>query len=392
MKILYLSALASQNVNSEAYKRDPNYCGFAVQKFSRLVAEGLAKNGAKVTALSSFFIPNAGLLWHHHSDIEKGVRFKYVPSINFGPIRHIWLIVYCFVYVFVWGLFNKKNKALMCDVLNISSCIGAVAAARINRIRCVGVVTDLPGMVPGRSIKECVESKQMKICMTYIRHCTHYLLLTEQMNTIVNQHNRPYMIMEGLVDSDMNEVVFPKKNESKCVALYAGGLKEGYGLRLLVEGFIKANVDDSELWIFGFGPFVEDLKLYEQKNNRIKYLGIRPNNEIVEAEMQASLLINPRPTFEEITQYSFPSKNMEFMVSGTPVLTTVLPGMPKEYHNYVYLFNQGETIEGYASVIRNTLTLPAEILKQKGNEARRWVLDNKNNIKQAERILDFVNS
>ena len=80
------------------------------------------------------------------------------------------------------------------------------------------------------------------------------------------------------------------------------------------------------------------------------------------------------------------------MVSGTPLLTTILPGMPKEYHPYVYLFDKGETTEGYAEVLRYVLTLPDEKLQEKGMKARTWVLENKNNIKQAKRIAEFIDT
>ena len=78
------------------------------------------------------------------------------------------------------------------------------------------------------------------------------------------------------------------------------------------------------------------------------------------------------------------------MVSGTPVLTTILPGMPKEYYPYVYLFDKRETTEGYAEVLRHVLTLSDEELQEKGMKARNWVLENKNNIKQAKRITEFI--
>lgn len=391
MKVLYLSTLASQEVIKEMSKQDPNFSGFAVQKFSRLVAEGLVNNEVEVTALSTFFIPSKRCLWHHNSERENGVRYKYIPSVNHGPMRHIWLILYSFVYVFIWSLTNKKNKTLMCDVLNVSSCIGAIAAARLTGVRRVGVVTDLPGMIPRRTIKQCMDSRQMKICMTYIRHCTHYIILTQQMNEIINPYHRPYLIMEGLVDTGMEGVQTEKKSPKRIV-LYAGGLREEYGLKTLVEGFIKANVENSELWIYGSGFFADDLKVYEQNFNFIKFKGVRPNQEVVESEMIATLLINPRPTQEELTQYSFPSKNMEYMVSGTPLLTTNLPGMPNEYHDYVFLFDKGETVDGFAEVMKKVLTMSDEDLKKKGERARQWVLKNKNNNIQGERIKAFINS
>ena len=110
---------------------------------------------------------------------------------------------------------------------------------------------------------------------------------------------------------------------------------------------------------------------------------------VVKAELEAALLINPRPTQEEFTKYSFPSKNMEYMVSGTPVLTTNLAGMPEEYKQYVYLF-AGETPEEMAQRFREVLSLPEEERNEKGAAAKAFVLTNKNNAAQTRKILTML--
>ena len=113
------------------------------------------------------------------------------------------------------------------------------------------------------------------------------------------------------------------------------------------------------------------------------------NAQIVDKEQEATLLINPRPTGEAYVKYSFPSKTMEYMASGTPVLTTVLPGMPKEYHPYVYLL-EDETAEGIAEQLKQILANSDETLFRKGAEARRFVLEQKNNVIQAQKILEML--
>ena len=113
------------------------------------------------------------------------------------------------------------------------------------------------------------------------------------------------------------------------------------------------------------------------------------NEDVVKAELEAALLINPRPTKEEFTQYSFPSKNMEYMVSGTPVLTTKLPGMPKEYYQFVYLFDD-ETVDGFAETIMSVLSLSEEERLKKGIESKKFVLERKNNVCQAKRIIELI--
>jgi hypothetical protein len=82
---------------------------------------------------------------------------------------------------------------------------------------------------------------------------------------------------------------------------------------------------------------------------------------------------------------------MEYMASGTPLLCTKLPGMPKEYYPYVYLI-ENETLDGYVSALKDVLGRPECELKSMGDSAREFVLKEKNNIVQARRISDFLKS
>ncbi len=394
MRILYLAGLASKAAIEEAHRHNPKFCSYAVQKFNRLVSEGFARNGHTVEVLSSFFLPGVGHGYFRKREIEKDVLYRYIPTPYISILRHLWLTVFCFGYVLFWGLSNKKEKALVADVFNISACMGAMAAARIVGLRRVGIVTDMPGMRVSRSRNDSNDADNSRVSLNtkinkgFLKHFTHYVFLTEQMNEVLNVNHRPYIVMEGLVDVNMKVVANPRKDEKRIV-IYAGGLHERYGLRLLVEGFIQANIGNSELWLYGNGPFVDELPDYHRIDPRIVYKGIKPNDEVVAAELSATLLVNPRPTHEEFTQYSFPSKNVEYMVSGTPLLTTKLPGMPLEYYPFVYLFEK-ETTKGYAESIRNTLSLPLDELQAKGREARLWVLEHKNNIAQTARIIELL--
>ena len=79
------------------------------------------------------------------------------------------------------------------------------------------------------------------------------------------------------------------------------------------------------------------------------------------------------------------------MCSGTAVLTTRLPGMPKEYWDKVYLF-EDETTDGYRRVLQNLLSKPKEELITMGKVGQRFVLQNKNNVVQSKRVLDLISS
>jgi glycosyltransferase involved in cell wall biosynthesis len=218
-------------------------------------------------------------------------------------------------------------------------------------------------------------------------------MLTEQMNDKVNPRQNPYMVMEALCDfnEESSQSAVSISKDSPRTVIYAGGLYEEYGLANLVEAFVRANISDAKLVIYGDGPYVAKLKQISEEFSNVEYKGIKPNSVVVEDELRASLLVNPRPTTEEFTKYSFPSKNMEYMVSGTPLLTTRLPGMPKEYYPYVFMI-EDETIDGYAEALADALSKTEDELVNFGQKAKKFVLENKNYIIQTRRIIELIQS
>jgi glycosyltransferase involved in cell wall biosynthesis len=124
-------------------------------------------------------------------------------------------------------------------------------------------------------------------------------------------------------------------------------------------------------------------------DSRIVFGGMIPLYEAVENELKATLLVNSRPTDMEFAKYSFPSKNMEYMVSGTPILTTKLPGMPQEYYDYIFTID-GNTPEDVTVALEKVFSFSPEKLHNKGAQAREFVLNNKNNIAQSGRILNLI--
>ena len=63
---------------------------------------------------------------------------------------------------------------------------------------------------------------------------------------------------------------------------------------------------------------------------RIEFLGMLPRTDVLELQSKATILVNPRQPVGDFTKYSFPSKTIEYMASGTPLLMYKLPGIPEE--------------------------------------------------------------
>lgn len=357
------------------------------QKYNQLLMEGIVENGVTVEAISSRPINrnvDKKLFFRGEKDTENGIKYHYVPFINYPVFRNISV----FFSVFFKMLFIKKQKdcTMICDALSIAPAFAALLACALRRIKTVGIITDVPCHRPDNTKIPLHEKINLKLMTKF----DGYLLLTEHMNNIVNSKKRPYVVLEGHSDIGMSEIENKPENKyEKQVCLYAGTLRKIYGIESLVKGFIKADVPNTELRIYGEGDYRRELEDLAKKYSTVKYMGIAPNNVIVEEELKCSLLVNPRPTDAEYTKYSFPSKNMEYMASGTPVLTTKLPGMPKEYNDYVFLIDE-ENEDGICNMLNKIFSLSPEKLHEKGNCAKCFVMKEKNNVVQAGKLIRMV--
>jgi len=382
MHIIYAVTTCSDRVYKQLFSNVKVKPAFQSQKYHRLLIEGLA-DGAKVDVVANPPVNRSVLsenIVRLPEEEEGGAHYRYIPAIR-NPILKAAAVGFGTFFKTLFLI--RKDSAVVVDGLNRVTALSGMLAARLRGKPCVGIVTDLPDMLSGGRFSKGFAN-------FVIRHCTHYVLLTQAMNDYLNKHGKPYAILEGHADITMAErIPAMEKKISPRVCFYAGGVSKRYGLGNLVEGFRKADLPNAALHIYGPGDYVKELQQIAAEDERIFYGGMLLNTEIVDKEQQATLLVNPRPTDEEYVKYSFPSKTMEYMASGTPVLTTVLPGMPKEYHPYVYLLEE-ETADGIAEMLKEVLENSDEELFRKGEEARCFVLEQKNNVIQARKILEML--
>lgn len=373
-KLLYVSCACSTRIEHELFKLDAELVGLQIQKYHRLLLNGFNKNGVNVTALTS----HVGLeLLKGDTETEDGIKYEYIIQKR-NKLGHVHVLLNSFIKAYKYFQKNE-NSILICDVLTLTNSLGSIIAAKLQKKEIIGIITDFP--------EQLSSSSKIYSYLTWkvINMCSSYIVMTEFMKEKLDTDKKK-IVLEGHVDYKISiEAMNQEKCDNKKICVYAGTLHEKYGIKKLVEAFIKADVIDSELHIFGNGDCTQWIKQLNCPN--IIYHGIWENSKIIEFEKKAHLLINPRPTDEEFTKYSFPSKNMEYMVSGTAVLTTALPGMPQEYEDYVYLFSD-ESIEGMSRTLKKVLSNDISYLRKKGKKAQSFVLEKKNNVTQAKKIME----
>lgn len=375
--------------------------GSAGQNFERLLLKGFAEQeNLVVTACSFRLVPSFPghnkILWGGSKEkLMDNISCIYLPFINLIFFKQICFSLGLVPEVIKWISRNRgEQKAILFTNISIPMVFLIFLLRLFLRCRVFVIVTDLQSLVLNYTklsgIRNLLKYPLMWLSKIAEHRFDGYIFLTEHMNKVINRKNRPYIIVEGMADTKINLYSDGfKLKSSKDGVMYAGALHKQYGLELLIKGFMRTHNENIELWLFGAGDMEEEIIIYAKRDSRIKFFGMRPREEVIEYELNSVLLVNPRPSKQLFTKYSFPSKTLEYMATGTPLLTTRLPGIPLEYFDYTFVLDN-ETEDGMASMIESILQMPRKQLDDLGQRARQYVLENKNNVVQAKKIIDMI--
>ena len=207
---------------------------------------------------------------------------------------------------------------------------------------------------------------------------------------------RPYMRLEGGIRKDFLEQTDRrtgaasqcKKNE-RFVIVAAGCINEINGTHILLEAFAFLPGDRFRLRIAGWGPLQERVRKAALTDPRIEFLGLLPFEAVLEMYKSASVLINMRMTKKMNTEYFFPSKMMECLASGVPVISTCLGHVEEEFGSFAYLLKD-ETPQALADLIQTVAGLDPLERQQAGERARAYMSAHKTWETQTEKLSRFI--
>lgn len=277
------------------------------------------------------------------------------------------IVVYSLIYPYIKAAVDLKKK-----YPNVHICC---------------IVLDLPEFFGDNAsfLYRILEQRNTRNIYSITSHIDSFVLLTEAMKNRLNIGSRPYLIMEGIY----NVVDVVPQNKMKKTILYTGKLDIRFGIKDLIEAFGLIKDETFSLWICGQGLESDYVEKAAQKDKRIKYWGIVEQSKVFEMQRQATLLVNPRKGDAEYTKYSFPSKTMEYMASGTPTVMYRLPGLPLNYEEHLILIPDN-SLETMATLFQEWGNKKQTELNNFGEHARRFILENKNSKIQASRLMNFL--
>ena len=398
MKLLYIGTVTESREFEQVVKESRVKPSAAPQTFETAFLNGVRANG--ITDVECFAFPMIAsfpgsklLHWRKKKQtLDCGFPVTWIPTINLPVLKMISQAISSKKMIKAW---LKKQESPE-DVCILTYSIYAPVAKNILRFgkkyqcKTVAFVPDLPEHM--YAAKRGLQGIGAKLYYRLVKKIQSdfdgYIYLTEEMKNRISSE-KPYIVVEGLADESLFVSADKESNtENLPVIMYAGTLSKRYGIAELVEAFRQTNLN-AQLHIYGFGDFVPELKKNIQADARIQYKGRVSREDILEKEREAALLVNVRNPKDDFTAYSFPSKTIEYMSSGTPLLTSRLPGIPQAYFDYCYSI-PGNDVAEIKSALETIMGYSDEVRRDMGQRARAYIYGNKTAFRQSERVLDFI--
>lgn len=404
MDILFLGGVFPKDEENLIYNKSSGVIQFAANVLQWNIINGLDMcNDIPISLLNSIFIGSYPKLyreiyvksykWSH----TKGANDSNIGFLNLFGIKQIWRGLAISNQIKKWAQNKtKEKKAIIIYSMNSAFIYAAAKAKQINTdIQVCLICPDLPefmsvGMNRGY-IFNILKSVDRLFMNHFLKSVDSFVFLTKYMAERIAVGDRHWIVMEGVIDS--KELVIKQKKYSqennKKVVLYTGTLNKAYGIMELLEAFKMIDDPFIYLWICGAGEAELEVKELAKVNIRVKYLGQVSREYAVQLQHEVDLLINPRNNKGEYTKFSFPSKIMEYMISGTPALIYNLSGIPDEYYEYLYTI-EGDKPEDIARSIREICYNSTEELISFGEKAQKFVFNYKNQVIQGQRIIQLI--
>lgn len=400
ISVLFIGNGYSDDKVSKFYRNSKRGYQFAAQTLQSCLMDGLCENGVDLyvqskPSLSAFpfgyrnFIVRGNDFVRNCRVIGHSIGFVNVPLLrNF----YQWKKDVC-----EWHEKAKGKKVAIVYSLNMGEVKRALwVKEHYADVHIHVMIPDLPEYMGANRLYTLLgfKKKHIRFINDTIGYFDSYSMLTEHIANYFHIGDRPHVVIEGMFspvskDDEYVNAVKYEKEKGRIAFLYSGGLNGRYGIIDLVKAFAKTKNKDFELWLCGVGDSVDTIKKYAENDNRIKYYGALPHDKVLTLQRKAAFVVNPRHSNEAFINYSFPSKTMEYMASGTPTLMCHLGCLPKEYEQYLLFFND-ESIDGMSGRLEQVATINRDELTLLGSDARKFILENKTPKRQVGRILCLI--
>lgn len=360
----------------------------AANRFQLGLLDGLLHAGVR-TATAITYLPIAAAP-RHRKVVARTVAWRVderldivAPSfLNLAPVKPIW----AHVTLRAAGLRAATRGADAVLAYNPLPGPGSagLAVARRLAIPFVCIAADYAPGFRRRSPFRTAEQRWQ----THIIEASDGLVVLSGHTARDLRYRQPWIKIDGGVSDDWSTDMATVQVHPKTV-LYAGTPAYVSGARLLLDAFARIEDPDMRLVFAGRGGLDAEVRAAATLDPRISVLGFIPRGEMQRALASATVLVNPRLSDAEENRHNFPSKILDYLASGRPVITTLAGDLDPAYSE-VAIPLRDETPDALAVLLQQVCELPESVLATIGGRGRDFVLDKRRWVNQAAEVYRFI--
>lgn len=397
MNILFLGGIFTELDKGQITRKSKGSMQYAADTLQKNYLDGFCQNES-VQSVSVINLPFIGAYPKRYDD----VYFRPVQStellgraticnvgfFNLSVVKNIHKVVLAITQIIAHvNKHNGKDCVVVCYSMHLPFLVACHIVKRIKKdVHLCVIVPDLPEYMSVRTgfMKSLFEVLS-KVSYFVVNRADSIVAITAQMLNVFHSSMKK-VVIEGIADEKYLSAGEPE--DKLNYFLYTGTLDRRYGIRNLLDSFIAAGIDQYELLICGDGDDRKYVETISAAHPQVKFLGQLDRSAVLNYQRQAKLLINPRDNESAFTKFSFPSKVIEYMSSGTPVLMYELDGIPDEYYEFCFVVPLGDN--GLRDKLLELSRLSDEELLAKGRSAKRFIVDNKMPGVQVRKLLEEI--
>ncbi|MFC4296744.1 glycosyltransferase [Castellaniella hirudinis] len=371
-RLLHLGFFCPQAYFEFHDKAEKNH-QYAARKLESRIVEGLRKNDVEVETIGLYpariFPRNRTILLRAFKGVDaQGQQAQAVGYINVPLLSHLsrtFSILKAGWYALRRG--SQRPSAILVYSLHTPLVLSATVLSKWFHIPFYIYIPDLPQYMNIGSKRSWLFRFLKKIDTLLV------LSLSDQAMGIIGitsglVQSRPswnskcMAVLEGVAELSEESAEVLKQHDAEVLhkyglekgfLFYAGGLAEPYGVGILLEA-AKRLAGQVCLVLCGAGAMEGDVRRAASEHVYIRYLGSIPPEDVKALSRKASFLVNARIPGDTYLRYSFPSKLLEYMNTGVPVISSRLPGIPQEYYEHLLVLDD-VTVQGLIECLQRNM-------------------------------------
>lgn len=397
MRYLFLGGVYPPQLYKRILTKSKRGFQSAADALQNALIEGLSLHNVGLNVLTAPFISSfpfgSSILFFKGSNYKHNLRIdsKSISFINLPVIKEFLIAESLSDELLKWSKLDNNKKCIIVYSLQVNL-LKAAIKAKLNDpdIIICSIIPDLPEYMNSNRIYSLLglRARALKYIYDNLKNVDYYVLLSKFMIEKLDLSEERCVIMEGIYSKTEGDSFTSFDKEEKII-LYTGSLDKKYGIDNLLQAFKMIKDKNYRLWICGDGSMKKEVEVLQIYDDRIIYYGLLSREKVLFMQKKATVLVNPRLPKGDYTKYSFPSKTMEYLASGTPVILYKLDGIPVEYFQFCFV-PKDLTVNSLKEKIISVCEMSEYERTKFGRYAAAFIRKNKNPSVQTKKIINLI--